>query len=104
MVDTFLYKFLTKIDEKSLTLDPVTEALTQVIDDFEFRFSRANRDQTYRELLSRLRYRIDLICKEADASTEQAQYKIIHDEVYDLVKSHLQTMSEEERELDYIPF
>ena len=104
MVDTFLYKFLTKVDEKSLTLDPVTEALNQVIDDFDFRFSQANRDQTYHELLSRLGYRIDLICKEAVASTFEAQHKIIHDEVYDLVKSHLQLMSDEERELDYIPF
>ena len=104
MVDTFLYKILTKVDEKSLTLDPVTEALNQVIDDFEFRFKEANRDQTYHELLSRLGYRIDLICKEADASTVEAQHKIIHDEVYDLVKSHLQHMTEEERELDYIPF
>ena len=104
MVDTFLYKILTKVDEKSLTLDPVTEALNQVIDDYEFRFTQANRDQTYRELLSRLRYRIDLICKEADSSTEQAQYKIIHDEVYGLVKSHIQLMSDQEHELDYIPF
>ena len=104
MVDTFLYMFLTKVDEKSLTLDPVTEALNQVIDDFEFRFSQANREQTYRELLSRLGYRIDLICKEADASTFEEQYHIIHDEVYDLVKSHLQLMSDEEHELDYIPF
>lgn len=104
MVDTFLYKFLTKVDEKNLTLDPVTEALDQVIDDLEFRFYRANRDQTYRELLSRLSYRIDLICKETVASTFEEQYHILHDEVYDLVKYHIQLMSDEERELDYIPY
>lgn len=104
MVDAFLYKLLTKVDEKSLIRDPVFEALDQAIDDLAFRFNYASRDETYLELLSRLSYRIDLICNQAEGSTDDEQYRIVHGEVYDLVKSFIQNMSEEEQELDFIPY
>ena len=104
MVSATLYRLCTRTDEASLYLDPVVEALGNTIDNLDFRFNNASRDETYGELLSRLSYRIDLICAEAQNPTGEEQYHEIYDEVYSLVKTYIQSLSEEEKELDHIPF
>ena len=104
MVSATLFRLYTRTHEKNLYLDPVVEGLCNAIDNFDFRFNNASRDETYGELLSRLSYRIDLICTEAQNPTGEEQYQEIYDEVYSLVKTYIQGLSEEEKELDHIPF
>ena len=104
LASTTLYRLYTRVDEANLFLDPVVEALSSAINDLRFRFNDATYNETYSELLSRLSYRIDLICKQAQNPNDEEQYQEVHDEVYDLATTSIQGFSEEEHELDYIPF
>ena len=104
MTEPHLYTILTKVEKKEEWKDPIIEALNRAIDDTGFRFNNATREETYAELLSRFSHRIDLICDCAPANTCEMQYEYIFEEVLEMIKFKIKHFTEEELDLEYIPF